>query len=79
MLTTQQFLENIAAYLAKADLSESAFGRAAVGDPNFIGDCKRGREPSLRLVRRVSEYIESNPPPATIDAPSIQPSQQDGI
>lgn len=38
-------------------MSPTAFGRAAVGDPNLVGDLRNGRMPSLRLVARVSKFI----------------------
>jgi len=43
-------------------MSASAFGRAAVGDPNLVGDLRGGegkeqRMPSLRLVERVHKFM----------------------
>lgn len=65
MLTVDQFLAEIDAFLERTGTSASAFGRAAVGDPNFVGDLRKKenrREPSLRLVRKVDSYIKANSP-----------------
>jgi hypothetical protein len=40
-------------------MSASYFGKAAVGDPNFVGEVRRGRKPHLDLVDRVDCYIKS--------------------
>lgn len=57
MLTMKSFLADIDSYLNRTGMAESAFGRAAVGDPNFVSDCREGREPGLRLIRRVTEFM----------------------
>jgi hypothetical protein len=57
MLTAQDFLTEIDNFLTASKMAPSAFGRAAVGDPNFVGDLRAGRMPNLRIVGRVSEYI----------------------
>jgi hypothetical protein len=46
------FLSEIEAFLARAGVAPSTFGRAAVGDPNFVRELREGRAPSLRLVDR---------------------------
>jgi hypothetical protein len=61
MLTSDQFLAEIESFLAASGMSASAFGRAAVGDPNFVGDLRtKDRMPSLRLVEKVDAYIKAN-------------------
>ena len=57
-------------------MSDTAFGRAAVGDPNFVADVRGGRMPGLRLVGRVSNYIDNNTPKGAL-AP--QASQQERV
>jgi 2,4-dienoyl-CoA reductase-like NADH-dependent reductase (Old Yellow Enzyme family) len=51
------FLAEIEAFLARERAAPSGFGRAAVGDPNFVRDLRDGRAPSLRLVDRARAYM----------------------
>jgi hypothetical protein len=51
------FLAEIEAFLARERVSSSTFGRAAVGDPNFVRDLREGRAPGLRLVDRARAYM----------------------
>jgi sulfate adenylyltransferase subunit 2 len=51
------FLSEIEAFLARERVGPSAFGRAAVGDPNFVRELRGGRAPSLRLVDRTRAYM----------------------
>ena len=51
------FLAEIEAFLARERVSSSTFGRAAVGDPNFVRDLREGRAPSLRMVDRSRVYM----------------------
>jgi hypothetical protein len=51
------FLAEIEAFLARERVPSSTFGRAAVGDPNFVRSLRRGRAPSLRLVDRARAYM----------------------
>jgi 2,4-dienoyl-CoA reductase-like NADH-dependent reductase (Old Yellow Enzyme family) len=63
----------IDAFLEATDLSASAFGRAAVGDPNFVRDLREGREPKRRLVDKVDAYIRNHRParaPVVVEAHS---------
>lgn len=62
MLTSDSFLVEIEAFLKRADMSATAFGVAAVRDPNFVKDLRDGRAPSLRLVERVHEFIHKHAP-----------------
>lgn len=54
-------LGEIAVFREKAGMTESYFGRAAVSDGNFIGDLRAGRQPSLKLIDRVREFMQSGP------------------
>lgn len=58
------FLSEIANFIERAGISASAFGRAAVGDPNFVGDIRDGRSPSLRLVDKARAYMRNWRPAA---------------
>jgi len=60
MLTAQEFRNEIETFLAKTGMSATAFGRAAVNDPNFVGDLANGRTPSLRLVERISKFMDAS-------------------
>ncbi len=51
------FLREIEAFLARERVSPSTFGRAAVGDPNFVRELRDGRMPGLRLVDRARAYM----------------------
>jgi len=51
------FLAEIEAFLRGAGMSPSGFGRAALGDPNFVRDLRGGRAPSLRLVDRARAFM----------------------
>ncbi len=51
------FLREIEAFLTRERLRPSAFGRAAVGDPNLVQELRDGRTPGLRLVDRARAYM----------------------
>lgn len=57
MQAITDFLAEVDGFLSRSGMSASAFGRAAVSDPNFIADVRTGRAPSLRLVQRVKDFI----------------------
>jgi hypothetical protein len=75
MLTSDQFLADIEAFLRDAAMSATAFGRACVRDPNLVSDLRDGRDPRLQMVERVRAFIQSHadmPPPQPAD-PANQP------
>ena len=51
------FLAEIEDFLVRARLTASAFGRAAVGDPNLVRELRQGRAPGLRLVDRARAHM----------------------
>jgi hypothetical protein len=55
--SAKAFLAEIEAFLHQARVSPSGFGRAALGDPNFVRDLRGGRAPSLRLVDRARAFM----------------------
>lgn len=57
MMTHEQFLADVEAFLARTGTSASRFGREAIGDPNFVLDLRSGRVPSLRTAERVMSHI----------------------
>jgi hypothetical protein len=57
MTHSQQFLSEVEAFLSRSGMSPTAFGKAALNDPNFISDLRAGRLPGLGIVDRVHEFI----------------------
>jgi 2,4-dienoyl-CoA reductase-like NADH-dependent reductase (Old Yellow Enzyme family) len=64
------FRAEIEAFLARERVPASTFGRAAVGDPNFVRQLREGRAPSLRLVDRARAYMAGRRRAAGEPAPS---------
>ena len=55
------FKNGIRTFLAKTGMSQTAFGKSSVGDPNFVPDVLDGdRMPSLRLVERVLAFMRKH-------------------
>ena len=52
-------LKHVEKHLREHRLSAARFGRASVGDPSFVFELRRGRDPRQRTVRRVLAYIEA--------------------
>lgn len=50
-------LSAIEKYLRRTNMPPTRFGREAVGDPRFVGDLRRGREPRAATVARVAAYL----------------------
>jgi len=51
-------LRRIELYLRKKRMTPSRFGRDAVGDPRFVHDLRRGREPRARTLARVNAWLD---------------------
>jgi hypothetical protein len=51
-------LRAIEQYLRRTGTPPTRFGREAVGDPRFVGDLRRGREPRAETERKVRSYLE---------------------
>lgn len=51
-------LWEIEKFLRSAEVAPTRFGRDAVGDPRFVFDLRRGREPRHRTVERVRAYLQ---------------------
>lgn len=65
MFDLQAFLNSIEEFRTRTGMSESAFGKQSVGDPNLLSDIRRkDRMPSVRLIMRVASFIENYKPPA---------------
>ncbi|WP_338633918.1 hypothetical protein [Afipia carboxidovorans] len=68
MTTSEAFLSDIEAFLSRTQMKASAFGWQAVRDPNFVGDLRNGRNPTLSIVERVQEFMREQSAPATTEA-----------
>jgi hypothetical protein len=53
-------LSTIEKYLRRTNTPPTRFGREAVGDPRFVLDLRRGREPRARTIRRVAAYLAAH-------------------
>ncbi|MEO7635917.1 MAG: hypothetical protein ABIS38_09775 [Sphingomicrobium sp.] len=52
-------LREVEKFLRRCDIPATRFGRDAVGDPRFVFDLRRGRDPRPRTVERVLDYLGS--------------------
>lgn len=66
MNITDHFRSIVEEYLAaRADLSATALGVAALNDPRFVHDLLKGkRSPSAKTMDKVLAFIDANPVPA---------------
>lgn len=62
MSLRDELLNEIEAFLVASDFGAVAFGRAALGDGNFVLDMRRGRCPSLATFERVRAFMAANRP-----------------
>ena len=52
-----ELLQNVEAYLTRAGLSPTRFGRIVVHDPRFVFDLRAGRRPRRRVHGKVTAYL----------------------
>lgn len=64
-----EFRKRVFAFIAKQNMTDSGFGRAALGDPNFVRDLRRGRSPGERTVLKVDKFMA--PPKPQKKRPSV--------
>lgn len=55
-------LQAIERHLRAVHVASSRFGRLAAGDPRFVFDLRRGREPRPATVARVRAFIAAGQP-----------------
>ena len=60
MTQSEAFIAQVDEFLARSEMTPTAFGRAAVNDPNFVADIRNGRKPNLGLVDRVHAFMRSH-------------------
>jgi hypothetical protein len=53
-------LRDVERFLHGANFSAARFGREAMGDPRFVFDLRKGREPRAETVEKVQSYLEKN-------------------
>jgi hypothetical protein len=51
-------LREVEKFLKISDTPAARFGREAMGDPRFVFDLRRGREPRTRTIERVRAFLE---------------------
>jgi hypothetical protein len=51
-------LAKVERHLAATGLSAAAFGKSVLGDPRFVYQLRKGREPRRRTVETVTEAIQ---------------------
>lgn len=54
-------LEIVEAFIAKAEMTKTHFGKQAVGDGNLVAQLKKGRELRRRTREKVLSFIGSHP------------------
>jgi len=52
-------LREVEKFLNRSQTAPTRFGRDAVGDPRFVFDLRRGREPRPTTVERVRAFLET--------------------
>jgi hypothetical protein len=51
-------LNEVEKFLRQSDIPPTRFGRIAMGDPRFVFDLRRGRDPRPRTIARVIAFLE---------------------
>ena len=54
-------LRDVENYLKSSNTPAARFGREAMGDPRFVFDLRRGREPRASTVERVRAFLQIGP------------------
>jgi hypothetical protein len=52
-------LREVEKFLKRSETAPTRFGRDVVGDPRFVFDLRKGREPRPRTVARVRAFLEA--------------------
>ena len=52
-------LREVEKFLNRSQTAPTRFGRDAVGDPRFVFDLRRGREPRAATAERVRAFLET--------------------
>ena len=54
-----QLLREVEKFLRQNDTAPTRFGREVVGDPMFVFDLRKGRDPRPQTIARVRAYLEA--------------------
>jgi hypothetical protein len=54
-------LRDVEKYLKISNTPAARFGREAMGDPRFVFDLRRGREPRPRTIERIRAFLDTLP------------------
>jgi len=60
MMTKAEFLAAVEDAVLARKMTATSFGRAAVGDPTFVFELRRGRSCGLDTINRVLAFIRSS-------------------
>ena len=52
-------LTEVEKFLRRSEIAPTRFGREAVGDPRFVFDLRKGRDPRPRTIERVRAFLEA--------------------
>ena len=52
-------LRDVEKYLKISNTPAARFGREAMGDPRFVFDLRKGREPRTRTIERIRAFLEA--------------------
>ncbi len=52
-------LREVEKFLKFSNTPATRFGRLVMGDPRFVFDLRRGREPRAGTIQRVRNYLEA--------------------
>lgn len=60
IITDAELLGRIEAFLERAEMAPTRFGREAMREPSFIESLRNGRSLSLRNANRVLQFIDEH-------------------
>lgn len=72
----EKFLREVEAFLEAGQLTPTAFGDKAAGDPNFVFDLRNGREPRRNTIARVRAFMDRQSPTSRETTPVAQAVNQ---
>ena len=52
-------LREVEKFLRRSDIAPTRFGKDAVGDPRFVFDLRKGRDPRPRTIQRVLAFLDA--------------------
>ncbi len=55
----QDFLDEVEAFIKEHDMDATSFGKASIGNANFVFRLRNGTSPTLRTVDKARRYMVS--------------------